>query len=230
MFLAIETSQREGGIALRDRAGSVHVEMLQGASRHHDDLLAAIDRLFSRHNLNPRDLTSLGVSLGPGGFTGLRIAVATAKMLGESLNCALIGVPSALVVAESLENNNDLAACTTIAVALACKNDSLWLAPLQRTGQHWNELALAHATRAEAASLDGLDALVADEFLPNTLRMRCLERNISVIPPRFDPVACLVVAERFAQQGRTTSSLELAPIYPREPEAVTLWNQRHPPA
>ena len=63
ILLAIETSQRQGGIAVRDRAGRAHVERLAVARRHDDDLLGAINRLFGRLELEPWDLGPLFFSL-----------------------------------------------------------------------------------------------------------------------------------------------------------------------
>ena len=85
ILLAIETSQRRGGVAVRDAAGDAHTEALAARRVHDVDLIAAVDRLFARLGLEPSDLGVVGVSVGPGGFTGLRIAVSTAKMFAESL-------------------------------------------------------------------------------------------------------------------------------------------------
>ncbi len=98
VLLAIEASQRRGGVAVRDRDGEDHVEWLGESARHDDDLLAAVDRLFGRLRLAPADTGVVGVSTGPGGFTGLRVAVATAKMLAESLCDTLTRQLSQLVV------------------------------------------------------------------------------------------------------------------------------------
>ena len=77
IFLAIETSQRDGSVAVRDDSGRVHAEALRPGVPAGDDLVAAIDRLFARTGVAPRGIRAIGVSVGPGGFTGLRTAVAT---------------------------------------------------------------------------------------------------------------------------------------------------------
>src|SRR5262245_14406799 len=107
-ILAIETSQHIGGVALRDAQGRAHVEMLLAKRRHDDDFLPAIDRLFHRASLKPADMKAVGVSIGPGGFTGLRIAVSTAKMFSEVLGAKIAAPPTALVVAESFDGDGPL--------------------------------------------------------------------------------------------------------------------------
>ena len=97
LILAIETSNPSAGdgsgVALSDAAaGWTDVEPLRpsrqnapGAPRtghggQDDDLMPAIDRLFRRRAARPSDLSRVMVSVGPGGYTGLRIACAVGKM------------------------------------------------------------------------------------------------------------------------------------------------------
>src|SRR5919106_153062 len=150
-LLAIETSQRVGGVALRDDRGVVLVEMLAPKKRHDDDLLPAIDRVFKRATLSPSDLAggAVGVSIGPGGFTGLRIAVTTAKMFAEALGANVIAVPSALVAAHSTFATPSAPATDAAAlgqpvplreeviICLACKDFSCWCTRVRRDLGGW---------------------------------------------------------------------------------------------
>src|SRR5687767_12602677 len=105
--LAIEMSQRSSNIALCDRSVRIDVEAISSKKRSDDDFMPAVDRLFHRMKLTPEDLQAVGVSIGPGGFTGLRIAVSAAKMLAETLKLDLVAVPSAIVASESTFANGD---------------------------------------------------------------------------------------------------------------------------
>ena len=216
VLLAIEASQRRGGVAVRDRDGEDHVEWLGESARHDDDLLAAVDRLYARLRLAPADTGVVGVSVGPGGFTGLRIAVATAKMLAESLGAQLVAVPTALVVAERRPGPGP------ITVALASKDGSVWETRLDRAGNvdTWTVEQAGRLVDAVAVRIDGLAALIGDRYLPQELRERCAAAGVVVVEPIFDPVACLAVTSRLFNQGRTTDPLAILPIYPRPPAAV----------
>ncbi len=220
VLLAIETSQRQGGIAVRDRAGGTHVERLVAARRHDDDLLPAIDRLFARLGLAPGDLGVVGVSVGPGGFTGLRIAVSTAKMLAEALGARIVAVPSALVAAEAYGGRGP------IVVGLSGKNERFWATRLERSGECWQivgEPGLVDGAEFEPA---GLDAVLADQYLPAEARTRCERQGVGVLEPVFDPAACLAEAGRRWRAGDDTDPLQLTPLYPRPPEAVSIWERR----
>ena len=94
ILLAIEASQRTGGVAVRDAHGVAHVEWLSPAARFDDDLLPAIDRLYGRLGLSPARTGAVAVSIGPGGFTGLRVGLSLAKGLVQGLRINIIGVSS----------------------------------------------------------------------------------------------------------------------------------------
>jgi len=242
VLLAIETSQRHGGVALRNRAGETYVELLSANKRHDDDLLPAIDRTFQRAGLTPRDLSGgvIGVSIGPGGFTGLRIAVSTVKMLAEVLGAKIVAVPSALVAAESWRQSRKSDRTSpesnatlqhdypggSVVVALACKNDSCWCTRIscdERGCRIEGVPGLCDQTTLEVREIT---VVLADAHFPEPLRRRCEQASVAVVEPVFDPRACLTIADQMAREEKWSDPLLLLPLYPREPEAVTLWNKK----
>lgn len=271
LMLAIETSQHRGSVAVKLPDGRIDSESLSPKKRHDDDLLPAIDRLFARNNLKPRDLSdgAVAVSIGPGGFTGLRIAVATAKMFAETLGAKIIAVPSALVAAEGLAfpvtglttddtDGADVGLPRTkclesssisvpsassvvnpcppsrspsqILVALSAKNNTFWLTRVERINDHW-QISPHHAPGiADAQSmpgvLAGVDVMLADEHFPIDARTRCEREGVPVIPPVFAATNCLAAGEGMLSRSEFTDPLQLLPLYPRQPEAVTIWQQR----
>ncbi len=221
VLLAIEASQRTGGVAVRDAGGAAHEEMLAGHVRHDDDLVAAIDRLYRRVGLSPRQTKGIAVSVGPGGFTGLRVSVSTGKLLAESLGAPLVAVPTALVVAESHDGPGP------IIVALASKGEMTWVTRVQQCGAAWAIDGDGHLVGADRLRLEGVSALLADRYLPQAIADECARAGVPVVEPVFTPLACLVVASRLFEKSRTTDPLHLAPIYARPPSAVSLWERRH---
>lgn len=225
IVLAIETSQRLGSVAVRNARGEIDVEVLREAKRHDDDLIPAIDRMMDRQGLGPRDLGAVGVSVGPGGFTGLRIAVATVKMFAEALEVNVVPVPSALVAAQATEVGGE-----RVLVVLASKGDTFWATYLQRdqAGGRWviDERQKPGLITSEAFSLGGVDRVLADGHFPAAARQRVEAEGVGIVEPRFTADACLEVTEQLLAEGGVVDPLELLPIYPRKPEAVSLWERK----
>ena len=67
---------------------------------HATRLLGMADALLSQAHLPWTDLQRIAVGLGPGRFTGLRVGVATARGLAQSLAVSLVGVPTLRALAE----------------------------------------------------------------------------------------------------------------------------------
>lgn len=65
---------------------------LTGNVSHSRRLLGAVDYLMEATEIKWGDIDGIGVSLGPGSFTGLRIGMATAKGLATAAGKKMIGV------------------------------------------------------------------------------------------------------------------------------------------
>ena len=70
---------------------------------HSQTLLPMLDELSKMVELDLNTIDAIAVAAGPGSFTGLRIASATAKGLGLSLGCPIISVPTVDAIAFNLE-------------------------------------------------------------------------------------------------------------------------------
>jgi len=98
--LSIDTSGPILGLALVEN-GELrgHREDRQGM-RHTENLLPVIEMfLTERHITGP--LGGVAVARGPGSFTGLRIAMATAKALGLAWQCPVVSVGTLHSMAET---------------------------------------------------------------------------------------------------------------------------------
>jgi tRNA threonylcarbamoyladenosine biosynthesis protein TsaB len=75
---------------------------------HSQTLLPMLDELAKMVELNLNTVDAIAVAAGPGSFTGLRIASATAKGLGLSLGCPIISVPTVDALAFNMWGNDTL--------------------------------------------------------------------------------------------------------------------------
>jgi tRNA threonylcarbamoyladenosine biosynthesis protein TsaB len=101
MLLAIDTSTRRPGIALYDGV-TVCFEASWVSQFHHTvELAPAVDRAMEQVGIQAEAISCLGVALGPGSFTALRIGLAFAKGLAMARKLPVVGVPSLDIVAAS---------------------------------------------------------------------------------------------------------------------------------
>ena len=230
LTLSIETSNPSavpvgGAVAIiRGEPGSgsgavLGVEPVGAPSRHEDSLTPTIDRLCRRLEVRARDLERVVVSVGPGGYTSLRIAVTTAKAIAEATGAALIGVPTALGLLRGVAPQ--VRGAEPVAVCLAWKREDVWV-------QTFAPGCVEPESRGRTISLERFDTLGAHHLVfERRLRETLLERGLlgearSWSEPVFDPVS---VHEASLGLGAVDPA-QLVPLYPREPEAVTKWRAR----
>jgi tRNA threonylcarbamoyladenosine biosynthesis protein TsaB len=72
-------------------------------SSHSALLLESVERCLKKAGLGIRDIGLIGVGLGPGSFTGIRIAVSTGRMLSQVLGAPLVGIKTHILYAASID-------------------------------------------------------------------------------------------------------------------------------
>jgi tRNA threonylcarbamoyladenosine biosynthesis protein TsaB len=93
-LLALETSGREMSVALWGPTGLLDEKRVRDGARHGTALAVLAQDVLKGAGLQPSALSAIGVSLGPGSWTGLRIGLAAGKALAWGSGIALVGVPS----------------------------------------------------------------------------------------------------------------------------------------
>lgn len=99
MLLAIDTSTRMVSIALYDGSRVISEMNWYSRSYHTVELAPAVSDMMSKSGVVSADLVAVGVAIGPGSFTALRIGMALGKGLALSEHIPLIGIPTLDVLA-----------------------------------------------------------------------------------------------------------------------------------
>ncbi|MBN1393594.1 MAG: tRNA (adenosine(37)-N6)-threonylcarbamoyltransferase complex dimerization subunit type 1 TsaB [Pirellulales bacterium] len=91
-ILAIETTDKTGGAAVLDDCNILAEKTLDRNQRTAQALAPAIKTLLERVGWSPKDVQLVGVSVGSGSFTGLRIGVTTAKVFAYAVGAEILGI------------------------------------------------------------------------------------------------------------------------------------------
>jgi len=83
---------------------NVHMEVPRD---HLAKLLPMIDELLNAKDVTLADIDVILVGIGPGSYTGIRIGVATAQGLAQSLDKRIIGIPSLDAIARGIERDQE---------------------------------------------------------------------------------------------------------------------------
>jgi tRNA threonylcarbamoyladenosine biosynthesis protein TsaB len=99
MLLAVDTSTAQVGLAIYDGSQVISEYAWRSSQRHTVELAPAIFEVLKRCGLTIDNIQGLGVALGPGSFTSLRVGLSLAKGLALSRHLPLIGIPTLDILA-----------------------------------------------------------------------------------------------------------------------------------
>lgn len=98
--IAIETSMRQGSVALLEGNRAIRQSLLPADRRTAQMLSPAVAELLSSHPEARRRVKVICVAAGPGSFTGLRIGVTAAKTLAYALRCPVVPCDTLAAIVE----------------------------------------------------------------------------------------------------------------------------------
>lgn len=94
IILGIETATRILGIGLADANGLIAEYRMNQGYRHSEIIAEATERLLTDAGFSFNSLDGIGVSIGPGSFTGLRVGVSYVKGLALATDLPVAAVPT----------------------------------------------------------------------------------------------------------------------------------------
>ena len=108
--LGIETATQVVSVALGGDDGLLGVVEIMQGRRHAEILVPAIEFVCRQAQVDIRDIGAVGVDVGPGLFTGMRVGIATAKAMAQALDVVLVGVSSLDLLAYPLRHSDKVIA------------------------------------------------------------------------------------------------------------------------
>jgi tRNA threonylcarbamoyladenosine biosynthesis protein TsaB len=216
---AIDTSTALGSVALFEDGDLVAEQSQRVSNAHGESLLPMVAALFERVGWQPAQVERWGVGIGPGSFTGVRIAVATAKGIALATGAQLVGVTSLDALAEGLDDRGG----AVVASVLAAGKGEVFVQARREgkvvLGPSHVVLAEVGATLARIAGAEGpvvVAGEAASELDLSALGVRVI---LAVASPHDLPRASVIGRIAHARPADDADALE--PLYVRPPE-ITL--------
>lgn len=219
MLLAVDTSTAQAGLALYDGAQVISEYAWRSSQRHTVELAPAIYDLLKRCGLSMDDIRALGVALGPGSFTSLRVGLSLAKGLALSRQVPLIGIPTLDILARAQP-----ASRLPLAVVIQAGRGRLAAGWYKSSKSGWQAKGPARVLTVEALAEEvNRPTLVCGE-LPLEARQRLAQKpEIQLLSPsqsvRRPAVLAEIAWERW-QAGQVDEEATLAPIYLHTAEPI----------
>ena len=101
LVLGFDTATPAVSVALHDGERVIAAASALDARRHSELLAPMIAKIMADAGASRTDLTAIAVGVGPGPYTGLRVGVVTARVLGSVLHLPVSGVCSLDIIAAS---------------------------------------------------------------------------------------------------------------------------------
>ncbi|HEX5090683.1 MAG TPA: tRNA (adenosine(37)-N6)-threonylcarbamoyltransferase complex dimerization subunit type 1 TsaB [Nocardioides sp.] len=204
MLLAFDTATPLVTVALHDGDDVVWEAVSERRLQHGEQLAPLIDRALRESGIVRQDLTAVGVGVGPGPFTGLRVGLVTARTLGFVLEVPVYGVCTLDVLA--VEAADAGAVTSHFVVATDARRKEVYLASYDETGARLDGPRVAKpADAATELPVVGEGAVLYPEAFPHATG------------PTLPSAGWLarVVAEERAELH------DPEPLYLRRPDAAT---------
>lgn len=238
LILALETSTLTGSVALVEvsarEEGRFQGEKILGEVTLHNPethsarLMPAIDHLLRETSLTIHQVQGIAAGLGPGSFTGLRIAVSTVKGLAYPLGIPVVGVPTLDVIAYNL-----CYASSLICPVLDARKKEVYAAlyrgngegELEKISEDWVLRPEELCSRiAERTIFLGTGVEVYREIFRERIGPRAIFASPELSLPRASHVARLSLPA--FQRGKTLDLFSFTPLYLRRSEAEIHYEKR----
>ncbi len=183
-------------------------ERVDANCKHSEHVLPEVEKVLKRANLGVKDVDVLGVCVGPGSFTGIRIGVALVKGFGFSRDLPCVAFNSFEVIAEQYFLNQSEA--DEVVVVLDGLGGFVFVSKLGQKGEVLVEpTCMSLAEMAEFTKQNSCE-YVCHEDDKDKFALKSVE---------LTQAAYENVLNRKLLTGKTVSCAEISPLYLRKSQA-----------
>ncbi|KRN02468.1 metal-dependent protease-like protein, molecular chaperone [Levilactobacillus senmaizukei DSM 21775 = NBRC 103853] len=227
-ILAIESSNRPLSVAVLEDQTVLAAVTVTVHQKHAEYLLPEIERLMGMAGMQPSDLDRVVVAAGPGSYTGIRLAVTTAKTLAATLDIDLVAVSSLATLAANVPVEGAL-----VAPMFDARNQNVFAGLYRiKQGQPVSEIADAHTSVADFLS-EVKEYGEPIWFLGDAGHFaESIQTTVSAATPQVSPWLNLPQAATIGLLGATMTPVadvdHFVPNYLRLTQAEADWRAKNP--
>ncbi len=214
MLLAVDTSTAQIGLGLFDGTQVVAESSWISRQHHTVELAPALANMLKHTGVKINDVQALGVAIGPGSFTALRVGLAFVKGLALSRKLPIVGIPTLDILAAA-QPASDL----PLAAVLQAGRGRIALVWYQLSENHqWKSDGAAQVTTVDALaeSIDRPTRVAGELTAEERQRLARKKVNVVLAPPALcvrRPSILAELAWARWQEGKADAPASLAPIY-----------------
>lgn len=224
IVLGIDTSGYANAVGLVDGDRVLADAAYEARTDSLEQIVANIDEVLKSAGLALQDVRGIGVGLGPGSWTGIRVGVTVGKMLAFSTGKPVAGVPTLEALAYDARREVPLV-CAVIGVGTG---DAVYAALYRpengmvcRIGEYYvGDVKGLMGMITESAVLAGSGVQAYAQIIEKEAGLRI--KTVEAVPGGA-AVACL--AARRLARGERDDVLSLAPLYLKESTAKAFINK-----
>ncbi|MCF6325908.1 MAG: tRNA (adenosine(37)-N6)-threonylcarbamoyltransferase complex dimerization subunit type 1 TsaB [Devosiaceae bacterium] len=155
--LAIDTSGTHLQLCLKTNAQN-HLLSESLPRGHAEVIFDKIAELLQQNYIKYADIAKIGVTVGPGSFTGLRIGIAAARGLALALKIPVIGIPNLF----ALSTNNDLVGSNPFYLIVDARRDQFYVQQFAQAQAPLSEPLLLEHDEVELLRADPNNKIYSD--------------------------------------------------------------------
>ena len=236
LILAIETSGRTGSAAIAAGEHLLSEKTFTTAVKHSAELFPAIGSLLSQFDKEPCQIDHIYISVGPGSFTGLRIAVTLAKIMQlANKNIKIVTVDSLDCIAANIKKfeNRKEAPVNRIASIVDAKRGRFFIAVYKKKTQQARRPEFFESWDKELDDCLMTPQQFIEKFADSTNPIRLLGEGIVYYKDKFTSDGINFLSEEYwtptaanihllgfelARKGLFAEPLSLVPRYIQQPD------------
>ena len=112
-ILSVDSSSVSASVAITENGVTLAENFINNGLTHSQTLMPMVEKTLNDANISAKDIELFAITNGPGSFTGVRIGIASIKVMADALNKKCVAISTLEAIAEPLKNE-DCIACAVM--------------------------------------------------------------------------------------------------------------------